>query len=98
MKRQKKKKKLRQMPFHKIIGVKMFWGQSSSLNIIYVGDTYKTNFYRKSEDCTVGGNLSNDKSFFAKFEQYGNLGSAECTVIGTKLLPHHNVEELERYT
>ena len=55
-------------------------------------------FYRKSEDCTVGGNLSNDKSFFAKFEQYGNLGSAECTVIGTKLLPHHNDEVLERYT
>ena len=98
MKRQKKKKKLRQMPFHKIIGVKMFWGQSSSLNIIYVGDTYKTNFYRKSEDCTVGGNLSNGKSFFAKFEQYGNLGSAKCTVISKKLLPQQNDEDLESNT
>ena len=98
MKRQKKKKKLRQMPFHKIIGVKMFWGQSSSLNIIYVGDTYKTNFYRKSEDCTVGGNLSNDKSFFSKFEQYGNLGSAKYTVFSKKLLPQHNDEDLESDT
>ena len=98
MKTQKKTKKLRQMPIYKVIGFEKFWGQPSSLNIIYVRDTYKTNLYRKSEDCTVGGNLSNGKSFFAKFEQYGNLGSAECTVIGTKLLPHHNDEELERYT
>ena len=98
MKRQKKKKKLRQMPNHKVIGVKKFWGQPSSLNIIYVRNTYKTNLYSKSEECRVGGNSPNGKSFFAKFEQYGNLGSAECTVIGTKLLPHHNVEELERYT
>ena len=86
------------MPIYKVIGVKKFWGQPSSLNILYVRDTYKANLYSKFEDCRVGGNSSNGKSFFAKFEQYGNLGSAECTVIGTKLLPHHNDEVLERYT
>ena len=32
--------------------------------------------------------------FFAKFEQYGNLGSAKCTVISKKLLPQHNDEDL----
>ena len=86
------------MPIHKVIGVKRFWGQPSSLNIIYVRGTSKTNLYSKSKDCRVGGNLSNGKSFFAKFEQYGNLGSAECTVLGMKLLPQHNEEDLERYT
>ena len=98
MKRQKKKKKLRRISIPKVISVKKFWGQPSSLNIIYVRDTYKTNLYRKSEDCTVGGNLSNGKSFFAKFEQYGNLGSAKCTVISKKLLPQHNDEDLESDT
>ena len=98
MKRQKKTKKLRQMPIYKVIGFEKFWGQPSSLNIIYVRDTYKTNLYRKSENCTVGGNLSNGKSFFAKFEQYGNLGSAKCTVISKKLLPQHNDEDLESDT
>ena len=75
------------MPIYKVIGFEKFWGQPSSLNIIYVRDTYKTNLYSKSEDCRVGENSSNRKSFCAKFEQYGNLGSAECTVIGMKLLP-----------
>ena len=98
MKRQKKKKKLRQISIPKVISVKKFWGQPSSLNILYVRDTYKTNLYSKSEDCRVGGNLSNGKSFFAKFEPYGNLGSAECTVISMKLLPQHNDEDLERHT
>ena len=68
------------MLIHKVIGVKKFWGQPSSLNIIYDRETYRPNLYSKSEDGRVGGNLSNGKSFFAKFEQYGNLGSAECTV------------------
>ena len=39
-----------------------------------------------------------ENHFFAKFEQYGNLGSAECTVIGMILLPYHNDEDLEWYT
>ena len=86
------------MLIYKVIGFEKFWGQPYSLNIIYVRDTYKTNLYRKSEDCTVGGNLSNGKSFFAKFEQYGSLGSAKCTVISKKLLPQHNDEDLERYS
>ena len=84
------------MPIYKVIGFEKFWGQPSSIK--YVRDTCKTNLYRKSEDCTVGGNLSNGKSFFAKFEQYGNLGSAKCTVISKKLLPQHNDEDLERDT
>ena len=82
------------MPILKVICVKKFWGQPSSLNIIYVRGTSKTNLYSKSKDRRVGGNSSNGKSFFAKFEQYGNLGSAECTVIGMKLLPQHNDEDL----
>ena len=98
MKRQKKKKKLRQISIPKVISVKKFWGQPSSLNILYVRDTYKTNLYSKSEDARIGGNLSNGKSFFAKFEQYGNLGSAKCIVISKKLLPQHNDKDLESDT
>ena len=83
------------MAIHKVIGIKKFWGQPSSLNIIYVRDTNKTNLYSKSEDCRAGGNLSDGKSFVAKFEQFGNLGFAEFTAIGMKLLPQHNDDDLE---